>query len=65
MAGRSRTLTLMDIESVIAGLGAVFDADEAAIAERMITEYAGAVPDAQLIEEVGLAIAVHRRQKRD
>jgi len=34
--------------------------DKAAIAERMLREYAGTVPDAQLIEEIGLAMAVHR-----
>lgn len=51
-------------EPVIDALGTRFDADEAAIAERMIREYGGTIPDKQLIEEIGLAIANHRRQQR-
>jgi hypothetical protein len=30
----------------------------------MLREYAGTVPDAQLIEEIGLAVAAHRRRGR-
>jgi hypothetical protein len=51
----------MDIEAVIAALGARFDADETAIIGRMLREYGGTIPDKQLIEEIGLALAVHRR----
>jgi hypothetical protein len=51
----------MDIEQVIAALGTRFDAEGSAIAERMLREYAGTIPDAQLVEEIGLAIAIHRR----
>ncbi len=51
----------MDVDAVIARLGEVFDAEEAAIAERMLRDYAGTVPDKQLIGEIGLAIAIHRR----
>jgi len=54
----------MDVAAVIAALDTRFDADEAAIAERMLREYVGTVPDAQLIEEIGLAIAMHRRGGR-
>ena len=54
----------MDIEAVIARLGEVFDAGEAAIAERMLREYGGTIPDKQLLSEIGLALAIHRRQKR-
>ena len=46
---------------MIAGLGTVFDADEAAIAERLLREYGGTIPDAQLLDEIGLAVAIHRR----
>ena len=53
----------MDVDGVIARLGDRFTADEAEIAERMLREHAGTVPDRQLIEEVGLAIAVHRRSR--
>ena len=53
----------MDVDGVIAGLGDRFNADEAEIAARMLREYVGTVPDRQLIEEVGLAIAVHRRSR--
>jgi hypothetical protein len=54
----------MDIEAVIAALGGRFDADEAAIIERMLREYGGIIPDAQLVEEIGLAIAVYQRRAR-
>ena len=53
----------MDIEAVIEALGTRFDADEAAIAERMLREYGGTSPDEQLISEIGLAIAVDRRRR--
>ena len=55
---------MVDIEAVIARLGEVFDADETAIAERMLREYGGTIPDKQLLSEIGLALAIHRRQKR-
>lgn len=51
----------MVIEAVIARLNEVFDADEAAIAEDMLRRFGGTIPDAQLVEEIGLAVAVHRR----
>lgn len=53
----------MDIELVIARLGSQFNADETGIAERLLREFAGTVPDGQLIEEIGLAIAIQRRQR--
>jgi hypothetical protein len=49
---------------VTAALDTHLEPDEAGIAERMLREYAGAIPDAQLIEEIGLAIAVNRRGRR-
>jgi hypothetical protein len=55
---------LMDVEPVIGAFGECFDPDEAAIAVRMLHEHPGTVSDAQLIEEIGLAIAVHRRRGR-
>ena len=54
----------MDIEAVIAALGGRFDAEEVEVIERLLREYNGTIPDTQLIEEVGLAIANHRRQQR-
>ena len=48
---------------MIAGLGDRFTADEAKIAERMLREYGGTMPDRQLVEEIGLAIAVHRNSR--
>jgi len=30
----------------------------------MLRQYVGTIPDAQLIEEIGLALAIHRRKKR-
>lgn len=52
------------LELLIDSLGTAFDADEAALIERLLREYAGTVPDAQLVSEVGLALAIHRRGKR-
>jgi len=49
---------------VIAARGTRFDADETAIIEQMLREYGGTIPDAQLIEEIGLALGIHRRQHR-
>ena len=49
---------------MIAELGTRFDADEVAIAERMLREYGGTVADGQLVEEIGLAIAIYRRRKK-
>ena len=54
----------MDLEAVVARLGEVFTPDEAAIAERLLREYGGTIPDAQLIEEIGLALAIFRRGRR-
>jgi len=50
-----------DIDFVIARLGSRLDAHETAIAERLLREFTGTVPDGQLIEEIGLAIAIHRQ----
>ena len=54
----------IDVAAVIAALDTHFDPDEAAIAERMLRECAGTVPDRQLIEDIGLALAIHRRSRR-
>ena len=51
----------MDVDAVIVALDTHFEDGEAAIAERMLREHAGTMPDQQLIEEIGLAIAIHRR----
>lgn len=51
----------MDIEAVIAALGDHYTPDEAAIIERMLREYGGTIPDKQLLSEIGLAVAIHRR----
>jgi len=54
----------MDIEAVIAALGGRYDADEAAVIKRVLREYGGTVPDQQLIEEIGLALAIRSRARR-
>ena len=51
----------MDIEPVIDALAGHFNADEVAIIERVLREYGGTMPDAQVIEEAALALAIHRR----
>ena len=59
----SRRSSRVNIEQVIERLGEVFTPDEAAIAERMLQEYGGTIPDAQLHSEIGLSVAIHRRKK--
>lgn len=54
----------MDIEQIIEALDTRFDPAEATIAERMLRELDGTVPDQQMVEEIGLAIAVYRRGQR-
>ena len=54
----------MDVAAVIAALDTHFDPAQAAIAERMLREHGGSIPDVQLVEEIGLAIAIHRRSKQ-
>jgi hypothetical protein len=51
----------VDVDAVIAALCGRFDTDEAAIIERLLRENAGTVTDNQLLEEIGLALAIHRR----
>jgi len=53
----------VNIEAVIAALDDHYTPERAAIVERMLREYHGTIPDAQLIEEIGLAIAVHRQAR--
>ena len=60
--GRCQTAGV-DIEGVIEALGGRYDADEAAIIERMLREYGGTIPDEQLISEAALALAIHRRSR--
>ena len=54
----------MNIEAVIAALGGHYSADEAEVIERVLREYGGTIPDEQLMSEIGLAIAIHRRRGR-
>ena len=54
----------MDIEQVIAALDGHYTPERAAIVERMLREYAGTIPDKQLIEEIGLALAIQQYQHR-
>ena len=54
----------MDVDAVIAALGSRFDTDEAAIIERVLREHHGTIPDAQLISEAALALAIHRQGRR-
>jgi hypothetical protein len=52
----------VNIEAVIEALGSRFDADEVVIIETMLRELGGTMPDRQMIEEIGLALAIHRRR---
>ena len=55
----------MDIDQVIAALDTRFDADETAMIERMLRQLHGTIPDNQVIEEIGLALGIHRLQRRE
>ena len=48
----------MDVEPLIAALPEHYSRERASIVERMLREYHGTIPDAQLIEEIGFALAV-------
>jgi hypothetical protein len=52
---------VVDVEQVIAALGERFDPAEAEIVERLLRQYSGTIPDRQLLDEIGLALAIHRR----
>jgi tellurite resistance protein len=54
----------VNIEAVVAALGGRYDADEAEVIERVLRQYGGTIPDAQLIEEAGLALAIWRRGRQ-
>jgi len=54
----------VDIEAIIEALGSRFDADETAVIERVLRQHGGTIPDAQLIEEAALALAIFRRGNR-
>jgi len=51
----------VNIDAVIAALGSRFDAAEVEVIERVLREHGGTIPDKQLIEEAGLALAICRR----
>jgi hypothetical protein len=46
----------------IDALASTFSADEVAIIERMLRDLNGTIPDAQMVEEIALALAIHRRR---
>ena len=46
----------MDIEPLIATLDSRYEAEEAALIERMLREYNGAIADTEPIEEIGLLL---------
>jgi len=48
---------------VIAALGDRYTSDEATFIERMLRENHGTIPDKQLLEEIGLSLAIHRQKK--
>jgi hypothetical protein len=54
----------VDTELVVARLETRFTPEEAAIAELLLHDLSGCIQHAQLIEEIGLAIAIHRRHQR-
>ena len=51
----------VDIEAVIARPGEAFTPAQADIPERLLRECGQNIPDKQLIEEIGLALAIHSR----
>lgn len=51
----------MNVAALIAALGSRFDAGEIEVVERVLRDYGGTVPDAHLISEAALALAIFRR----
>ena len=49
---------------IAAALRERYDADELAIVERMLREYGDTIPYRQLMSEIGLSLAIHRRSKK-
>jgi hypothetical protein len=45
-------------------MGEVFTPDEAAVAERVLREHTRTIPNAELVEEIGLEIIIHRQGRR-
>ena len=54
----------VNIEAVITALSDRYTTGETALIERLLREHNGTTPDNQLIEEIGLALAVYRRQQQ-
>lgn len=54
----------MEIDALIAALGDRYDAAEIQVIERVLRESGGTIPDAQLIEEAALSLAIYRRGNR-
>jgi hypothetical protein len=53
---------VVDIDPVIDALAGTFSTDEVVIIERMLRELNGTIPDAQMVEEIALALTIHRRR---
>ncbi|MGV0991108.1 MAG: hypothetical protein ACOYB7_02535 [Mycobacterium sp.] len=53
----------MDIDQIVAALDKGMTVDEVSIIERMVGEYGRTIPYPQLLEEIALAVAIHRRQQ--
>lgn len=51
----------MNAEPVITALGDNYTPDEEAIIKQILHEHHGTIPDNQLLEEIGLALGIHRR----
>ncbi len=63
MAGRFAPYPqVVDIDPVIDALAGTFSTDEVVIIERMLRELNGTIPDAQMVEEIALALTIHRRR---
>ncbi len=56
---------MVDVEQLIAALGERFDPAEAEIVERLLRQYSGTIPDRQLLDEIGLALAIHRQETQE
>lgn len=55
-------MSSLEIAQLVELLAQGFDVEEAAITESMVGDLRGSVPVGQLVEEIGLAIAIHRRR---
>jgi len=54
----------MNVEAVITAISGRYTTGETALIERLLRELHGTMPDNQLTDDIGPALAVYRRQQQ-